>query len=247
MALRFWRMEYLQMDSNNNQGNDKGRVKAIWQWLTQSNTRMVGVILLIAAFSLFLALMVLLSQKSTKKKVEATIPQASPITSQPSQLNQIPVPTPTPDSTMNWTSLTNSNGFKIKYPAKAKVLPSLTEATSSSHLQIIATDSATLAVEVLDKNNPSIKDKSLLDIVNLIRDKNKDQNILTRPISILYGGNEGYEWYFKGDKFTTLTQVLTVKDTKYRVIEFNKGSKHYLIFSSFDDSGGGLLSTLRLN
>lgn len=212
--------------------NDKRGPTAIWQWLTASNTRVAGVFMLGLAFILILGLIVIItSQKSTKKKVAATIPQSS----------QIPIPSPTPDLTKDWQSIDNINGFKVKYPAKSTILPSLSEATSSSRIQIIATGSATLAVEVLTK------DKPLLDIVNLIRDKNKDQQILTKPISILIAGYEGYEWYFQGDKFTTLTQTLSVKDSKNRVIQFNKNNTHYIILSTFDDTGEQLLSTIRLS
>lgn len=222
--------------------NYKGGLTAIWQWFTQSSTRMAGVFMLGLAFVLILGLIVILtSQKSTKKKGEATIPQAGPTTSQPAQISQIPISSPTPDLTKDWQSIQNSNGFKLKYPAKAKVLPSLSEATSSSRIQVIATDSATLTVEV------SVTDKPLLDIVNLIRDKNKDQQILTKPISILIAGYEGYEWYFKGNKFTTTTQTFSVKDAKNRVIQFNKNNTHYIILSTFYNIGEQLLSTFRLN
>lgn len=228
--------------SSNTLPQPGNKLVLFWQWLTQSNTRVAGVFMLGLAFVLILGLIVIItSQKSTKKKLEATIPQASPTTDQSSQISQIPVPSPTPDLTKDWQSIQNSNGFKLKYPAKAKILPSLQEATSSSHVQLIATDSATLIVEV------SVKDKPLLDIVNLIRDKNKDQNILTKPISILIAGYEGYEWYFKGDKFTTLTQFLSIKDAKNRVIQFNKNNTHYIILSTFDDMGEQLLSTFRLS
>lgn len=227
--------------------NDKGGLTAIWQWLMESNTRVMGVFMLGLALVLLLGLVVIVtSQKSTKKKAEATIPQASPTTSQPAQISQIPAPSLTPNLTKDWQSIQNSNGFKFKYPPKSKILPSLSEATSSSRIQVIATDSATLAVEVLDKNNPSVKDKPLLDIVNLIRDTNKDQQILTKPISILIAGYEGYEWYFTGDKFITITQTLSVKDAKNRVIQFDKNNMHYIILSTFDDMGEQLLSTLNI-
>lgn len=234
------------MDSNipenASTNNDNKGLIAVWQWVTQSNTRLTGFLMLGVAFVLLLGLVVIVtSQKSTKKKVETTIPQTSPAAGQPAQISQIPLPSPAPDLTKNWQSIDNINGFKLKYPPKSKILPSLNEAASSSHIQIIATDSATLTVWV------SVKDKPLLDVVNLIRDKNKDQNILTKPISILYGGYEGYEWYFKGDKFTSLTQTLSIKDGKNRVIQFNKNNTHYIILSTFDDTGEQLLSTLRLS
>lgn len=247
--LLFWRMEYSQMDSNidNNTSTNTppqppaNKIISAWQWLTQSNTRVVGVFMLGLAFVLLLGLVVIVtSQKSTKKKVEATIPQASPTASQPGSISQIPFPSPTSDLTKDWQSIQNNNGFKFKYPPKSKVLPSLNEATSSSHIQVVATDSATLAVWV------SAKDKPLLDTVNLLRDKNKDQNILTKPISILIAGYEGYEWYFKGDKFTTPTQTLPIKEGKNRVIQFNKNNTHYIVLSTFDDTGEQLLSTLIL-
>jgi len=237
------------MDSNNkeiasgssNPRNDSG---GLWQWLTQSQTRMVGLILLVLAFTLFLALMVLLSQKSFKKKAEINIPQATP-TTQTTQNTLPALPSPAPDQTINWTQLTNANGFKIKYPPGSIISPNLPQATTSATLQI-ASDKSTLAVEVVSRKEP------LKELVNLLREKNattsagvKVNKVLTKPISILYGGNEGYEWYLESDGLNGFTSVYHTRMGKNRVIQFNKNNKHYLIFSSFNDQGEQLLSTFK--
>ncbi|MBI2018315.1 hypothetical protein HYS96_01275 [Candidatus Daviesbacteria bacterium] len=231
--------------------NNKGGFRAVWQWLNQSPTRLTGIILLGLSFVLFLALMVIISQKNISKKTVSNTPYPSPA----AQLKQnilSPLPSPKPDVTLNWTVLTNIYGFQIKYPSGSKLTPVLPQAYSSATLQITSAAS-TLALDIVDKNNPIIKGKSLKEIVDLIREKNATSSanitvkkVLTKPILILYGGNEGYEWYLESSGLIGLDATYTSKLGKNRIIEFDKNNKHYLIFTSFDDLGEQLLSTLNI-
>lgn len=209
-----------------------------WQWLMASSTRMVGLILLVLALVLLLALTVLISQQSSKKKVAANIPQASPV---------VPSPSSIPDPTAKWTTLTNINGFKIKYPPGSQLNPALPQASSSASLHITS-DQSTLAIEVTDQK------KTLKETLDLIRQKNATSSahiqinkIITKPISILIGGIEGYEWYLESNGLTGITTTFTSGLGKNRVIEFYKNNKHYLIFSTLDERGEQLLSTIYLN
>lgn len=226
-------MEYLQMDSN--------KIRELWLWLTESQTRLVGLILLILAFALFLALMVLISQKPINKK-----PQLYPATK--TSQNNLPVRAPisTPVDTTNWHNLVNNNGFSFKYPKEATISGYLGTATSSAAVQVNMGESV-LAVETFSKMSAL----SLEKIVELTRQKNAsssaNQKILTRPISILFAGNRGYEWYLESSRFFGNYTNFTSRPGRNRVIQFEKGDKLYIIFTTFDDSGEQLLSTFRLN
>jgi len=224
------------MDSNTNNtdtSQSTNKVVSVWRWLTESNTRVAGVFLLGMAFVLILGLIALItSQKPVRSKKEITIPQ--------------PTPSPTLDQNSTWTEISNSNGFKLKYSTGSTLNPTLPQATQSASLQITSINS-TLAVEVTDKK------QSLKEAVERLREKNatssadiKVNKILTKPISILYGGNEGYEWYLESNGLAGLNLTFSSRLGKNRVIQFEKGNKHYLIFSSFDKEGEQILSTLRL-
>lgn len=237
------------MDSNlpttNTQEPTESKLN-IWQWVTQSNTRITGIFLLGLAFVLILSLIVLItSQNSPKKEETTTIPETD--SDQVSQLTQPFLPSPTPDQTTNWETLKNTNGFTIKYPEGSKLTPSLPQATQSAGLQVTS-DESTIAVEV------TAKKASLNEAVNSLREKNstssaniKVNKILTKPISILYGGNEGYEWYLESNGLNATITIFLSKMGKNRVIQFEKNNKHYLIFTSFNDIGEQLLSTFSLN
>lgn len=197
----------------------------------------VVIIVLLFSISLFL-------EKQSKQQ------QPSPVTQQPTAS---PVfPTPTPDITGSWNTIINDNGVSIKYPIEGKIIPDEKTATSASSFQIVpvankpASEQSVLGVEVISKTDSMIAGKSLLEIVNLVREKNTGSQILTKPISILFGGNDGYEWYLKGSTFTGIKNSFTAKESKQRVIQFDKEGKHYIIFSTFDDVGEQLLSTFRL-
>lgn len=221
------------MDSDTNSPN----TNKPWQWLMSSPTRMVGLVLLVLALVLLLALMVLVSQKSPKKKAAISTPQSSPTI----------LPTSIPDPTANWTTLTNTNGYKIKYPPGSQLIPTLPQASSSATLQITS-DQSTIAIEVADQK------KTLKETVDLIRQKNatssvsiKINKVITKPISILIGGNEGYEWYLESNGLVGISSTYPSRLGKNRVVEFDKNNKHYLIFSTLEQKGEQLLSTLYLN
>lgn len=207
-----------------------------WQWLTASPTRMVGLILLVLALVLLLALMVLVSQKPPKKKTEVNVPQPSPTV----------LPTSLPDPTQNWLTLTNINDFRLKYPSNSQLTPPLPQATSSASLSI-TTGQSILAVEVVDKK------QTLKQMVDLVRQKNATSSgsiqinkVITKPIPILIGGNEGYEWYLESNGLTGITTTFNTKLGKNRIIHLKKGDKFYTILASLDKEIEQILNTLTI-
>lgn len=244
------------MDSNNTLENQiatsspsappRNDERNIWQWLTQSPTRMAGLILLSLAFVLLLALMVIISQRPVKKEGGTNIPQANSIV-QPPQNNLPslpPIPKPAPVDTKNWNNLVNNNGFSFKYPKEATLSGYVGTATASATIQI-NTGESVLGVEIFDK----IPSLSVEKAVELTRAKNASssatQKILTKPIAILFAGNKGYEWYLESSKFYGTSVTFNSRQGRNRVVQFEKGDKSYILFTTFDDIGEQLLSTLR--
>ena len=199
-----------------------------WQWLISSQTRMVGLVLLILAFVLLLGLMVLVSQKSTKKKAETSTAQASPRLT----------PSPFPNPTASWETVSKRD-FSLKIPpgGKTSYKETVNGASGSAVFRVDldpqkeATQQAGLAIEVSKGVDISQKEylKSLTD---------PKKRLITKPIDILIGGNKGYEFYFE--------ETYDSKAIKIRVIEFSTETKHYVLSAPLDSQSETILSTLNL-
>lgn len=213
-----------------------------WQWLTQSPTRMVGLILLVLAVVLLLTLMVLVSSKSTKKKVEISIPQASPTI----------LPTLLPDPTQNWLTLTNTNGYKVKYPSEAVITTSFNkEASRAASVRIVTNPSEKIpnlqnavGIEVMHKDTggsiPGLGNslKEVTDKQFLSDQSPNTTKAITKPIEILIAGNQGYEYY--------LEKYPQGKPVKVRVIIFEYKNKYFIITATLDTQTELVLNTLIL-
>lgn len=232
------------MDSNL-QPPSGNKLVLFWFWLTGSSTRMLGLILLTLGFILLMVLILIMSQRSVEPKVDINLPEPSPVV--PVSPNDISSLTSSESSdTANWNNLINDNGFTFKYPKEATFSGYTLTATSSAAVQVNIGESV-LGIETLDK----ISSLSLETVVELVRQKNASssatQKILTKPISILFAGNKGYEWYLESSKFYGNYTNFTSRPGKNRVVQFKKGDKSYIIFTTFDGGGDQLLSTFRLS
>lgn len=194
-----------------------------WQWLTSSQTRLVGIVLLILAFIMFLALMVLISPKATKNKVAVNTPKPNPVSS------------PLPDLTKDWKTVSFAQ-ISLKIPPEATTSTKIKDKLSS--LQIIASNSSKpiLIIESFDhpdnlyQKNPS---------------SSATLKMITKPIEILIGGVEGFEYYFEGESFAGFETTYPVDKTKHRVIQFDKGSKAFVIFSNLNPASEQILNTIK--
>lgn len=205
------------------------------QWPALSQTKMVGLILLILALALFLSLMVLVSQKSFKKKAVTTIPPASPI------IQNSPIPDPTKD----WR-LISEKDFSLKVPPKAMTVENIKQASESAWLKVILNPQeatqAGLVVEVSKKNTSASSDKQLY----LINSENPNIRMITKPIDILIGGFKGYEFYLEGSEVKGYFGSSSFKKGKIRIIEFSTNDKHYVLIGSLDPQIETILSTITI-
>ncbi len=234
------------MDSDNNS-------ISFWQQLKSSPTKKVGLILLVLALMLLLGLMVIISQKSTKKTTPANIPQAN-LNSQSKLSTQSPLPDPTKD----W-QLVSKKDFSLKIPPNAMTVSkeNINGASNSAFLRVIldpkeATQTAVL-IEVTQKNPPlqiipdpppaGIDLSKQAYILNL---NNPNIKIITKPIDILIGGFKGYEFYLEGSEVKGYFGSSSFKKGKIRIIEFSTNDKHYVLISSLDSQIETILSTITI-
>src|SRR3989338_4747953 len=85
--------------------------------------------------SRFLALMVLISLKTTSKNKVANLPQATPNTQ---ALQDKSIPSPLPDPTKDWEVISKKD-FSLKIPPGAKIIykENIQKASNSAWLQVI--------------------------------------------------------------------------------------------------------------
>lgn len=238
------------MDSNIDTSKPAQNKTNIITWFISSPPRVVGLILLVLALVLMLSLLVLVSSKKPTSKPETNIPQATPTT-------QNILSSPLPDPTKDWETLSKIPEFTIKYPKDSKIrlypqdypdlakqvmvkgsfvqiaLPKPAEASKSSTLVIEVTPPATGSASPASYERNSINSKT-----------NHVKTNITKPIEILIGGNKGYEYYIESKGFAGFLDFYNATPGKYRVIDFIKEGKQYLIFNSLNQQTEQILNTL---
>lgn len=220
----------------------KSRIILLRNLIFSSKKNLVVVVCLVLVVILSLAVIVVDNQKNIGKGKQEAATLSNP--------TPVPVasvlPTPT-DPTQNWQSFKSIYNYSFKYP-QGKVVSNLskkeTDASTSAAVSLLfdpnqkESSQSAFSVTVSDKRPPFLSNLSLKEIVDLNYQLNSTSSatrrMITKPIPILFAGNEGYEYYLESSEYLSLVGISRAKMGKNRVTIFESNNKIYTIFGSLD-------------